>query len=115
MSNTITVPFCFLPNSKKQVFDMDTCKRSEFQIHYLYNVSRQSDFAYFVIMHDVGRELIIAPEHKNSVNVMWYTKDGHCYSVLLGRKVVLQSFDKKLDDGDTPVPLDDIVYTSRCQ
>jgi hypothetical protein len=107
----ITVPICYLPNSKAQVFDMDTCKRSAFQVNTLLQISQREDFAYFVVCLDGGANSIMFPEFKGPALVIWYDKDGSMHSISLGVKRILRTIDSPQG---TPVPLDHVVYTSRC-
>jgi len=117
MPNTITVPFCFLPNSKVQVFDMDTCKRSEWQVNELLKVSQREDFAYFVIVHDSGRRLIMAPEYKSQCNILWYDKNGCMRVATLAEDGFIGDFDdwRKICKNAKPKPLDHVAYQSRTE
>lgn len=107
----ISIPHCFLPNSKVQEIDMNTCLRSEFQINELKQISEREDFAYFVVTQDVGRECIIFPEFKGPYIIMWYSKEGTCHYLTIGvYKILNQGFIK-----GEPDALTHVVYTSRCK
>ena len=105
----ITIPFCYLPNSKVQVFDMDTCRRSLFQVQFLETISKQEDFAFFVTNDDCGAEYIIAPEFHCKVLVAWYTKDGAAHWADVGLRTML----KHCSRAGVPDALDSVVYTCR--
>lgn len=108
----IRIPFCFMPNSLYQEVDLATCRRSLFQVKFVADVAALSDFAYFVIMqHDQG-EIIFAPEFKCPFLLHWYTKDGVAHMVRLGKRRVLRTFKP---EAYGPVPLNHVVYTSRCR
>jgi len=116
MSKKLTVPFCYLPNSKVQEFDMATCKRSEFQVNALLEVSQRDDFAYFVIMQDVGREIIMAPEYDDTCFIMWYDKEGRMYAGSLGKDDFLSGFGdswRLVSESGVPVSINDTVYLCR--
>ncbi len=107
----ITVPFCFLPNSRTQVFDMDTCKRSLFQVNTLSEISKREDFAYFVTMLDAGTDWLMHPDYKGPCTVTWYSKEGIAHSISLGVK---RNLNYIVGSVAHMVPLDHVVYTSRC-
>ena len=89
MNTKITIPFCFLSNSKIQTFDVDKCQRSLFQIQELKRVSERENFAYFVIMYCEDGEVIMHPNYKGPVHIFWYTKKGQCMAGRLGRRKLL--------------------------
>lgn len=107
------IQFCYLPNSIVQNIDMKDCKRSEFQIKTLYDISQRDDFAYFVTMQDVGRTVIVAPEFTCAFHVMWYDKAGNYHSAKIGRRKILEDY-----SGLSKQPaatLNSQVYYSRCR
>ena len=109
--STIVVPFCFLPNSLTQKFDLASTKRSEFQIRFLEEISKRGDFAYFVLTSDEGKTFIMHPDYIVPFTVFWYDKEG-CFNVdRIGRQRVLSHSCKK---GSSPAPLNDCVYKVRC-
>lgn len=116
MTPIIEVPFCHLPNSKVQAFDMRTCQRSEFQVNELLKVSQRDDFAYFVVMLDTDCEVIMHPDYHCQCHVMWYSKDGQCWFGRLGlRKFLDGETWHKVGTGTPPVAEDHDVYKSRCK
>jgi hypothetical protein len=115
MSNTIRVPFCYLPNSKAQVFDLDTSYRSKFQAETLLKISQRDDFAYFVTLQHEGKSWLFydqEPQCSGPCHISWYSKDGAIHSAYVGRKRIIRAYDSKPEYA--PVPLDHTVYTSRC-
>lgn len=107
----ISVPFCYLPNSKRQVFNIETMRRTKFQINQVAAIAAREDFAYFVTNGSEASELIVPPEFGNPFCLLWYNKTGELNFVLIGRIRILRQF----STGDNPpVPLDHVVYSSRC-
>jgi hypothetical protein len=104
----ITVPYCYKANSKVQVFDMETCKRSLFQIEELKKISEREEFAYFVIF--AGN--IVHPNYHSVFNMVWYKKDGTSVCFRIGRnKYIVKPI---TDPIERPIAIDSEVYNSRC-
>lgn len=112
----ITVPFCYLPNSKSQTFDMETCRRSEFQIQKLLEISQRPTFAYFVTQGFIGgiegKKNLIYPEYPDPFLMSWYNRDGSSEAMKIGRVGILW---ENITHEGKPLPLDHVVYTSRCE
>lgn len=116
----ISVPFCFLPNSNAQEFDLETSFRSRFQIQQIKEVSERPDFAYFVCMlHENSSWIMYDREEccRCPVVVTWYDKAGQCWSGRVGMKKFMDGHTtwRKVSGTYPPVPLDHCVYTSRCK
>ena len=115
LSNTVAVPFCYLSNSKAQVFDLLTTFRSKFQIETLLQISKREDFAYFVTMLHNRKQWLMYDEElkcKCACSISFFTKDGAMQVVKIGQKRILRTWDSS--SNSTPVALDRVVYTSRC-
>ncbi len=106
----IIVPFCRLSNTIHQVFDMATCKRSEFQVNRLKEISERPDFAYFAIMQDVDGDFIVHPAYACPFFNTWYDVNGDFHAERIGRRAVLFSKDYK---GNGDLPITHPVYQSR--
>jgi hypothetical protein len=120
MSNKITIPFCYLPNSKAQVFDLETTYRSKFQIEQLKAVSERDDFAFFTtLLHERSEWIAYDREAscKCPVTIMWYDKYGQCYAARVGMKKFMDGLTtwRKVGSGNKPDPIDHVIYTSRCK
>jgi len=114
----ITIPFCYLPNSKTQEFDTSTSFRSKFQIEQLKIVASRDDFAYFVTLMCYGEEWVVYDRDascKCPVHVMWYDKAGFAYTGRIGMKKFMDGYTTWIKGKSYPVPLNSVVYTSRCK
>jgi hypothetical protein len=91
----ITVPFCHLPFSNGQVFDIQTSYRSAFQIREVEAVSKRKDFAYFRTIVDNGVRFIMydsEPMCRCPAHVSWHDKAGQMWSGYLGLESYLQGY-----------------------
>lgn len=114
LQKSYTIPFCYLPNSKTQTFTPETCKRSDFQIQQLLQVSQREDFAYFVVC-GISNPVIVAEEFECAFNIMWYDKFNNMHYARLGMRKMLGTTDWNVIKATTPpVGLDAIVYKSHC-
>jgi hypothetical protein len=110
----VSVPHCYLPNSKVQVFDVATSRATAFQIARVKEISEMPDFAYFVTLRDKGTSWILPDDEevtKGPYSLMWYTRNGqaHCETIGQKRKWNTRSFAPS-----SPAPLDSVVYSCRC-
>lgn len=114
------IPFCYLPNSKYQPIDTATSKLTEFQIAFIGTTSMRPDFAYFVICgctKEEGNgktEVIVFDDIERPHDITWYDKAGGFHHIRVGRDRVLKRRHLELPSWHAPVPLDSVVYTSRC-
>lgn len=110
-----SIPMCYLPNSKKQIFNPDSCLCSDFQVQQLWTVSQRDDFAYFVLLR---KESIIDERSDGAVPVMWYDKLNNMYYANLGTSEFIGSDGWLVSscnkDHPNPVVLDHIIYQIRC-
>lgn len=106
----ITVPFCYLPNSRTQTFTSKE-KVSLFQAQTLKEISENPEFAYFVVTgFDAATRIVPYPNDALVIGAMYYTKDGSCNYLRIGQKAILQVADPLPGE---PIPLDHCVYVSR--
>ncbi len=110
ITTPVTVPLCYLPNSKSQTFDPATCLRSAFQVQTFLEISQRPDFAYFVCTG--GEVPLMDPGYNSKIAIMWYAKDGTMHSLIAGRIKLLHN--NTYPSQVSPTPLDSSVYTSRC-
>jgi len=96
MNKQIEVPYCHLPNSEVQTFDMSTCKRSLFQIQTLQDIANRDDFAHFVAVQDTTGSFIMWPEFKGPANVMWYDKSGSLHLFRIGANRILRTLESSI-------------------
>jgi len=102
--NNISIPFCHLPNSRVQVFN-ENCKRTEFQIKTLKEISNRDSFDHFVLMYNnIGYPLIVEPNYKSKFFQLWYEKDGTFHGLFIGQKKLLNS--EIIIEGKSFVPVD---------
>jgi hypothetical protein len=107
------IPFCFLQDSKVQVYNPELSHRTAFQYQFLKQVSERPDFAYFVVTIDNKDEYVITDGDKakrGPAVVSFIARDGACHTLRLGAS-------KPLSDWHIvkapPLPLGHQVYTSR--
>ena len=117
--NLVSIPFCFLPNSRVQVIDLDSPLRfrSKFQYERLVEISNRPDFAYFVILQTDGSEWVIWDGDSSAycpVHVFWYDRNGQFWAGHIGVKRMLTDW-HKVGDPSAPAPFDGVVYQTRCQ
>lgn len=74
-----------------QTIDLDTTKRSKFQIDQLVDISNKSEFSHFVTLADGDKQWIIFPEFTGPANILWYDKDGYLHLTRIGVKRVLRA------------------------
>lgn len=106
----VNIPLCYLPNSKFQRVDLDTCKRTEFQVREVERIGNLPDFAFFTC--DIDGE-IFAPEFEGAFMAMWYTKDGawHASQIKPDQTVVFNTgTDTARNLGPVPLTADSYVY-----
>lgn len=108
---TVSVPLCYLPNSKVQTFEVRTMRRSLFQIEYLLQVSRLPSFGYFVTVAHNGNAIIVTEDNDKPFHVMWYDRDGILHTVFLGSREV---FSEVFTPG-YPVDPDSVIYRVRTE
>lgn len=118
LTETITVPFCWLPGSLGQTFDPITCKRSRFQVESLVAIAKNPMFAYFLTATGPNRQVIIEPGSESACIVAWFDLSGFHHITDLGIDRVLDGEDPRnptIRSGDTmhPVPLSSLTYYYR--
>lgn len=111
--STINVPFCRLPNSKYQSFDMTTCQRSPEQVATLLEVSQRPEFAYFVVTQSINEEYIISPEYSCEFHCMWYDTEGWMNYGTIHENGSVEW--RKATTKSDPVNYDCYVYQTRIQ
>lgn len=108
---TVSVPLCYLPNSKVQTFEVLTMRRSLYQIEYLMRVAQKPDFGYFVTVSHKGNPIIVTDDTEGPFHCMWYGKDGHLRTALVGRR---ETFPEVITPG-RPIDHDSVVYRIRTE
>lgn len=110
----ISVPLCYLPNSRAQVFDMATCKRSLTQVQTLKDVSQRPDFAYFICTMHNGQDFIAHPDYSSTFYCTWVDRSGRYHAGHISPARGLGPNGWRAGLTADPVPLDHVVYKSRC-
>lgn len=109
---TVSVPLCYLPNSKVQTFEVQTMRRSLYQIEYLLQVSQLPNFAYFVIFQHKGKDIIVTDDSNKSFIVLWCDKAGGTHAASVGNK---KAFLFPAVKEGWPVQLDSVIYRVRTE
>ena len=115
MSKSITVPFCYLPNSLSQTFDLSTSTRTEFQANTLLEISQRKDFAYFITCQHERKLWLMVDNHpscKGPCYIAWYDKAGQMHTMKVGAKKILAP-EYVTTSKASIVELDSPVYKSR--
>ena len=87
----ITIPLCSASTSMTQVFDTNTCLRTNFQINTLKEISERPEFMQFVTMEHNGIQIIVAPEFKCKFMVTWYDNNTRMHFASVGQRRILHS------------------------
>ena len=90
LTKPVHVRFCKLPDSLYQTFDPATCRRTEFQVNRLKEISELPDFDRFILVHGVTSDFqmidakIIGVDHELRFWVSWFDTAGLQRSEHLG-------------------------------
>lgn len=107
----VNIPFCFLPNSKFQRVDLDTCKCTEAQVREVERIGNLPEFGYFVMAFTTPEPVIFTPECSGPVEVTWYSVAGaYNRTRITAEGALLHTVHTFLDH---QVPIDHPVYVCR--
>ena len=105
------VPLCRLTETKHQQFNLDTCKKTSFQINTIKEISDRENFDFFVINN---KDEIMPPDYKGPVYVWWYTKDNNLNVIRIGSKKILID-EVRSEKINNNLELTHEVYVCRCK
>jgi hypothetical protein len=84
---TVTVPFNNTPNSPSQTFNSNTCKRSQFQVQTLLEISQHPQFAFFVTQAMRNNQaIIVAPNYSCHFEVHFFLTSGESHMLTINRE-----------------------------
>jgi len=77
-------------NSGFQEFNLETCKRTKFQINRVKQISELSEFKQFVLTNtDIGL-IIVHPDYKSKFTCLYYDKSDKLICEVIGLNRVLR-------------------------
>ncbi|MGZ8924857.1 MAG: hypothetical protein ACXW2E_03130 [Nitrososphaeraceae archaeon] len=82
-----------IPHTKDQtefqLIDMKSCKRTQFQIDTLLEISKKEEFNQFVVCEDTNQLWIVFPEFEGPFVCLWYDTSNTLHVTKIGKTKIL--------------------------